>query len=157
MTLDLENFEEVKIKGETLYKSLDCIKSPYLKKDVCFNSQGLEHLKFKRIRQSRAQQDQYMRFKLLHLAPKVIEKSSTLQGVMETKSFEKVRRHGRTDNIMREVTYYEFIAVIDKVRVKVIIKEVQDSQPIFWSIIPFWGVDKQNNRRKLHSGYPAED
>jgi len=157
MSLDLENFEEVKLKGEELYKNLDCISTPYLKKDVCFNSQGLEHLKFKRPRQARPRQDQYMRFKLLHLAPKVLEKSNTLQGIMETKSFERIRRKNKTETVALEATYYEFIAVIEDVRVKVIVKEVQDSQPIFWSIIPFWGVDKQNKRRKLHSGYPAED
>ena len=149
MSLDLENFQEVKLKGEELYKSLDCIHSPFLKKDICFNSQGLEHLKFKRPRQSRPQQDQYMRFKLLHLAPKILEKSSTLQGVMETKGFEKIRRHSRTDTIAMEIKYYEFIAVIEEVRVKVIVKEIYGSLPIFWSIIPFWGVDKEKKKEKV--------
>ena len=122
MSLNLENLEEVKLKGEELYKNLNCIRSPYLKKDVHFNAQGLEHLKFKDLRKARSRQDQYMRFKLLYLAPKVLEKSSTLQGVMETKGFERIRRHSRTDTIAMEITYYEFIAVIEEVRVKVIVK-----------------------------------
>jgi hypothetical protein len=157
MSLNLENFEEVRLKGEEVYKSLTFIRSPFLKKDVHFNAQGLEHLKFKDVRKARPRQDQYMRFKLIHLAPKVLEKSNTLQGIMETKGFEKIRSNNRTERILKEITYYEFIAVIEEVRVKVIVKEAHDVQPVFWSIIPYWGVDKENKRRKLHSGYPSKD
>ncbi len=157
MTLEIENFEEVKIKGEAFYETIKEVNCPYLKNKVHFNASGLEHLKFKGIRKARPQQDQYMRLKLLHLAPEVIKMSHTLQGIWETKQFERVRMHSRTENILKEVTYYEFVAVIEKVRVKIIVKQVEKRQPIFWSIIPHWGIDKATSKRKLHSGYPAED
>lgn len=158
MSLDIGNFEELKIKGESFYKNIDKVKCPYLKDNVHFNSQGLEHLKFKRRNKARPQQDQYMRFKLLHLAPEVIKQSHTLQGIWPTKHFERIRIHGRTENILKDVKYYEFIAVIENVRVKVIIKRILDENSYyFWSIIPYWGVDKNTSKKKLHSGYPEED
>jgi hypothetical protein len=158
MSLDIENFEEVKLKGESLYKSIGVIRCPYLKNEVHFNFQGLEHLKFKRRNKARPQQDQYMRFKLLYLAPEVIKNSHTLQGIWNTKHFEKVRVHNRTDAVMRDITYYEFVAVVEKVRVKVIVKKIiEENTCYFWSIIPYWGVDKNTSTKKLHSGYPEED
>lgn len=53
MSLDLENFEEVRIKGEEIYSNLKEIYCPYFKDKIYFNSQGIEHLKFKRQRQAR--------------------------------------------------------------------------------------------------------
>jgi hypothetical protein len=157
MTLEIENFEEVRLKGETFYEAIDSINCPYLKSKVHFNASGLEHLKFKGRGRARPQQDQYMRLKLLHLAPEVLKMSHTLQGIWETKKFERIRVHSRTDTLMRNITYYEFIAVIEKVRVKVIVKRIENGEPIFWSIIPHWGVDKNTSKKKLYSGYPEED
>ncbi|MCX6712263.1 MAG: hypothetical protein NT041_01060 [Candidatus Vogelbacteria bacterium] len=157
MSLDLENFEEVKIKGEDFYKTLDSVYCPYFKEKISFNVHGINHLKFKEERKARPQQDQYMRLKLIHLAPVVLKASATLQGIWETKSFEKVRIHSRTDIVLTKVTYYEFVAVIDQVRVKVIVKQIDDGEKFFWSIIPYWGVDKNTKKRKLYSGYPRED
>lgn len=157
MSLDLENFEEVRIKGEDFYKTLSEAHCPYFKEKVFFNAQGLEHLKFKQQRKARPQQDQYMRLNLLHLAPVVLRTSSTLQGIWDTKNFERVRVHGRTDIILKIVVYYEFVAVIEKIRVKVIVKQIENGQKFFWSIIPYWGIDKGTKKRKLHSGYPEED
>ena len=58
---------------------------------------------------------------------------------------------------MKDVTYYEFIAIMDNVRVKIIIKEVLGGEKYFWSIVPFWGIDKATSRRILHSGDPESD
>lgn len=157
MNGDIENFEEVAVKGEELYKTFSRIRCPYFESDVHFNAGGLEHLKFKRPRYARARHDQYMRFKLLHLVPEVLRLSRTVQGIWETKQFERVRIHNRTDTILKPVTYYEFIAVIKRVRVKIVIKQVENGQRFFWSIIPFWGVNKETKRRKLYGGNPEED
>lgn len=157
MTLEIENFDEVRLKGETFYETIDSVNCPYLKGKVHFNASGLEHLKFKRIRKARPRQDQYMRLKLLHLAPEVLKMSHTLQGIWETKQFERIRVHSRTESILKEVTFYEFVAVLEKVRVKVIVKRIENGSPVFWSIIPHWGVDKNTSKKKLYSGYPEED
>ena len=58
---------------------------------------------------------------------------------------------------MKEMIFYEFIAVLENVRVKVIVKEILGGEKHFWSIIPFWGIDKASSKRILCSGNPAQD
>jgi hypothetical protein len=153
----LENFDEVKTKGEELYKSLQPIHCPYFKDKIHFTSEGLEHLKFKRRNVARPRQDQYMRFKLLKTVPTILENSKTLQGMNENKEFVTERIHNRTDTVLRNVTYYEFIAVVERIRVKIIIRRIEQSVYTFWSIIPFWGNISLTNKRRLHSGNLIED
>ena len=132
ITFTEEQFREVKEKGEALYKSLDCVYCPYLKEKVSFGAKGLEHLKFKRREKARPERDQYMRFKLIHLAPEILRASHTLQGICETNKFERIRVHNRTDAILKPVAYYEFIAVVKRNRVRVIVKQIDDGQKFFW-------------------------
>lgn len=152
-----QQFEEIKSKGEELYKTLGEVYCPYLKETVSFSAQGLQHLKFKQRERVRFEQDQYMRFKLIHLAPEVLKLSHTVQGILKTKVFERIRINNRTDIMLRPVVYYEFIAVIKRNRIKVIVKQVGDGKIIFWSIIPFWGMNKDTMTRLLHDGIPEED
>ncbi|MFA4891598.1 MAG: hypothetical protein WC604_04625 [Candidatus Gracilibacteria bacterium] len=152
-----EQFKEIKEKGEQFYKLLHEIYCPYFKEKVSFGARGLEHLKFKRYQKTRPEQDQYMRFKLLYLAPEVLKSSHTLQGILETKKFERIRMHGRTDTVLKPVRYYEFIAVLKRNRVKVIVKQIDDGCKFFWSIIPFWGMNEETMSRILHNGVPEED
>ena len=152
-----EEFKQVKEKGEDLYKSFDQVYCTYFKEEVSFGAQGLEHLKFKRREKARPDKDQYMRFKLLYLAPEILKSSHTLQGILETKKFERVRVHSRTDTILKLVIYYEFIAVMKRNRVRVIVKQIDGGQKFFWSIVPFWGMNIKTMARILHDGIPEED
>ena len=152
-----EQFREIKTKGEQFYKSLHEVYCPYFKEKVSFRSQGLEHLKFKSRKKARLEQDQYMRFKLLHLVPEILKLSHTLQGILETKKFERIRMHSRTEMILKLIRYYEFIAILKRNRVRVIVKQVENGQKFFWSIIPFWGMNMETMSRILHDGIPEED
>jgi len=152
-----QQFKEVKEKGEELYKALDEVYCPYFKEKISFGAQGLEHLKFKRREKARLEKDQYMRFKLLHLAPEILKSSHTLQGIFETKKFERIRVHSRTDTIAKPVSYYEFIAVLKRNRVRIIVKQIDGGQKFFWSIVPFWGMNVETMDRILHDGTPEED
>lgn len=153
----IENFDEIVAQGEEMYKTFSSIRCPYLESEVHFNAQGLEHLKFKRPRQARSRHDQYMRFKLLKLAPDVLKLSRTVQGIWETKHFERVRVHNRTDIVLKPVVYYEFVAILNRIRIKVVVKQIDSGEKFFWSIIPFWGMNKETKKRKMHSGNPEED
>ena len=44
-----------------------------------------------------------------------------------------------------------------KVRVKVIVKQIDGGEKFFLSIIPFWGVDKKTGNRVMHTGNPEND
>ena len=148
-----KDFNEIKEKAEKLYKTIGKVKCPYLKEKVAFNVRGLKHLKFKSDQQARIKIDQYSRLKLLHLAPQILEKSYTLQGIWRTKQFEE-QKTNKTNNkwkhIMKDVVFYEFIAVLDNIRLKVIVKEVVGGEKHFWSIIPYWGINKATGKRILH-------
>ena len=85
MLEDIENFEEVRERGEESYKSFLPTYCPYFKDKVHFTASGLEHLKFKRRNVARPRQDQYMRFKLLKVVLTILSDSKTLQGLYENK------------------------------------------------------------------------
>jgi hypothetical protein len=154
---DKSDFEKVKNNAEIFYNSIGEVYSPYFKEKIAFNAKGWEHLKFKRREKPRLPQDQYMRFRLISLAVEIIKSSHTLQGIWETSKFERIRINSRTENIFKPVNYYEFIAVIKRNRVKLILKRINGGQIFFWSLIPFWGMDKSTMSRILHDGFPDED
>jgi hypothetical protein len=158
LTFTKEEFEKIKKNAEEFYKSItngvDC---PYFKEKVVFNSKGLEHLKFLRKNHARTRQDQFMRLKLLYLAPKVIGLSRTIQGISESFGFELMRSNASNEKVLKPVYYYEFVAVLEDRRVRVVVKQVENGPKYFWSIIPFWKIDKKNNKRRMCYGNPEED
>lgn len=154
---DEEDFQKIKGSSENFYKTIGDIYCPYFKEKIAFNIKGLKHLKFKSDRQARPQKDQYSRLKLIQLAPEVLKQSHTLQGIWQVKRFEVQKTNSRWEHIMKDVIYYEFIAVTNNVRIKVIIKEILGGEKHFWSVIPFWGIDKATGKRTLHSGNLESD
>lgn len=152
-----KNFQKMKEESEARYKSFDEVYCPYLKENVIFNAKGLEHLKFKAKNHARSRDDQFMRLKLLHLAPEVLGLSKTVQGVSEGNVFEIQRTNQRNESVLVSATYYEFIAVLKKVRVRIIVKSINNAPKYFWSIIPHWKVDKTTRKRKIHNGDPETD
>jgi hypothetical protein len=147
-----EEFDAIKASGEELYKTLDSVYCPYFKAKIAFNTKGLEHLKFKNRGTTRLPQDQFMRFKLIKLAPLILGASGTVQGIEEVKKFEPVRIHSRTESVLLPVNYYEFTAVIKRNRAKIIVKQVDTGEMYFWSLIPFWGMNTETMQRILHDG-----
>lgn len=153
-----EEFEKLKQNAEKLYKSItEGVLCPYFAEKIYFNAKGLEHLKFSRKNHARPRQDQYMRLKLLHLAPRVLGLSKTIQGISERNGFELIRSHARNEMLPKFSTYYEFVAIIDKFRVRVVIKQIENGPKYFWSIIPFWKYDDKKKARRMCYGNPEED
>lgn len=155
MQINETSFDFVKLRGEELYKSFEPLRCPYFNELVYFNTQGLKHLKYKSDSIDRLTQDQYMRFKLLHLAPIILKLTRTLQGFSSRKGFERVRHSGKTQWIAVERRYFEFIAIIDSVRVRVIMKQIDGGQLFFWSLIPYWNGAGEN--KIMDFGNPEED
>ena len=154
---DEQDFEEVKAKAEALYAAVDAVYCPYFGKEVVFNAKGWEHVKFKGRDRARSRHDQYVRFKLFPLAQEVLQKSHTVQGIWKTKKFEPHKTNSRWEHILKEIVFHEFIAVLENVRLKVVVKETREEERYFWSVIPFWKVDATNSKRVLHSGNPESD
>ena len=106
---------------------------------------------------SRARKDQYMRLRLIHLAPKVIRLSNTLQGISEIREFVRKKINNRWEKVLTNVVYYEYIAILEGIRIRIVVKTVLGGQKIFWSIIPYWRMDRQRNKRLLTEGRPETD
>lgn len=151
-----EEFKRVRQQAETIYSALGQIRCPYFPASVHFNTDGFRHLLFKSWNRGRDRRDQFMRLKHIVRAPEILRLSRTVQGMQETHEWQRQHRHGRWEKLLVSVTYYEFIALLDKRRFKVVVKQLQNGPLIFWSLIPFWRQTEQG-RRIMHDGDPAED
>lgn len=153
MNIDLKKFEKIKEESLEFYNSLGEIKCPYFNDKVSFNTKGIQHLRFKAFNKTRPIQDQYMRLKLLKYAPEIIKKTNTLQEICQKKNFERIQINSRWEQKAIEVNYYGFVAIMDEVRIKIIVKETTGGEKYFWSIIPCWKQDKEIlNKKILHEG-----
>jgi len=158
MEINQNEFDEIKEQAEEFYKNIKETWCPYFQGIVAFNSKGLDHIKFYEWNKARPIKEQYMRLKLIKLAPEIIKKSHTLQEFFGTKRFERQKINSRWERRAVMVKYYAFVAISSnlKVKVKIIVKEIEGGNKFFWSIIPFWKVkkDKFNDQYKkiLHKG-----
>lgn len=164
MEVSVDKFKRTKEEAEESYKKIGEIRCPYFKEKIAFNTKGLEHLKFKDKNKARLMIDQYIRLKLLRLAPYVIENSHTLQEFFETKRLEKQKINSRWENRLIEVKYYGFVAIINGARIKIIVKQITGGNKFFWSLIPFWKNNQKNsgnnnlpNKKILHAGDMESD
>lgn len=144
------DLQRIKDKAEKTYKETQPILCPYFKGTVNFNARGLDHIKFKEWNKPRYKFDQYLRLKLFYLVPEILRSSHTVQGIWKRKEWVRQKRHGKWEKVPKDVSYYEFVAVIGKVRIKVVVKEVSGGQRFFWSIIPFWKMNEITKERKLY-------
>jgi len=151
-----DEFVYVLRRAQEFYHGLVRVRCPYFQADVKFNAQGFEHLRRKSWNRGRERRDQFMRFKYLVHAPQILQLSRTVQGIQETHDWERQRKHGRWEKLLVPVTYYEFVAVLDGRRFKVIVKQLPGGEWIFWSLIPFWRQSEAGTR-VLHEGKPATD
>jgi hypothetical protein len=161
MDFTFDKFNEVKHEAEDSYNKIGVVYCPYFKENIHFNAKGFDHLIFKSWNRARLADDQFSRLRHLKLAPEIVSQSKTLQGVWPTQKFERVKKKdGRWKKQLKLITYYEFIAVMEshgsKVRVKIIVKQIEGGEKFFFSIIPFWGVNKKGDRI-MHSGDPEND
>ena len=155
MKIDQEKFKETKLEAERFYKKISEVYCPYFKENISFNAKGLDHIKFKSWNKTRLVKDQYLRLKFLYLAPEVIKKSHTLQEFRETKNFERQKINSRWERRMVGVRYYAFVAILKGIRIKIIIKEIENSRKFFWSIYPYWKQKKDmngQNKKILYDG-----
>lgn len=159
MEISTEKFNQAKEIAEEFYRAVGEVHCPYFQEKVVFNAKGLEHLKFKDRQKARIITDQYVRLRLLKLAPEIIKKSHTLQEFFETNKFEKVNSNSKWQYKMVRVCYYGFVAIINEARIKIIIKQIEGGNKFFWSLIPFWKIDKKNreNKKILHRGDMEND
>ena len=137
-----KDFDKVRESAEAWYATVSEVHCPYLERKVAFNHKGIAHIKFKRDGIIRHRADQYVRLKHIRYAQRILERSRTLQDYRKGRGVELSKdEHGKYVAI-QQVTYHCFIAIVvhesEMKRFKVVVKQVGNGQPYFWSIIPFW-------------------
>ncbi len=126
------------INFEKFYKSIGKVFCPYFNEYVFFTELGYEHLRFKNKNTARTMRDRQMRTSLIPTAIKIISLSSTLQGKSSRNRFEERFVNNRKEVALRYVQYFEFMAVINDKKTKVVVKQIENQELIFLSIIPLY-------------------
>jgi hypothetical protein len=161
MEFSIDKFNEVKHNAEDFYNNIGSVHCPYFGEEVYFNTKGFDHLIFKDWNRTRVVNDQFSRLRHLSVAPEIIRQSKTLQGLWKTQKLERIKRKEGWIKVLKLIYYYEFIAVVDshgsKIRVKIIVKQIDGGEKFFLSIIPFWGTNKNTGERILCNGNPEND
>lgn len=152
----IKHFEKTKKDAEDFYRTIGSVHCPYLKAKISFNAKGLDHIKMKSWNKSRLISDQYMRLKFIKLVPTLLNSSGTLQEHHERQVMERVKTTGKWQFIMKPVTYYGFVAIHNNTKIKIVVKKIENGQPYFWSVIPFWKTKKdelaQEIKKVFHEG-----
>ncbi len=124
--------------NEKFYKEIVKTPCPYFKDDIHFSNEGFEHLRFKNYFTPRSNKDSAMRFSLLPSAIKIINSSHTLQGFTTRYRFEYRFINSRKERALLFIKYYEFIAILNERKMKVIVKQIENGRKSFLSIIPLF-------------------
>ncbi|KKP92058.1 MAG: hypothetical protein UR94_C0006G0017 [Parcubacteria group bacterium GW2011_GWA2_36_10] len=158
---DLSNYEKLKADADNYYNGINNkIHSPIFNEYISFNAEGFNHIIYKNSRTERERPSQIMRFKLLPLACKLVQLSTTFQEYEETIKNFNVKRHKKRVSISQSVKYWGIIAIIDSRKIKVILRKIGENGKIhFWSIVPAWTTNKYRDVKFITTmkGSPEED
>ncbi|KKT28040.1 MAG: hypothetical protein UW12_C0009G0001 [Parcubacteria group bacterium GW2011_GWF1_43_9] len=154
MEISDEKFNKVRQIAEQEYNKIAKVRCPYFDDFVHFNTIGFEHLLFKEWNKTRTRVEQYMRLRLLKLAPAIITASHTLQDYDEKNVFVRQKTNSQWTQKMKLVKYYGFVAIINEARIKIIVKEIVGGAKFFYSLYPCWKVTKNNDQKRkiLYTG-----
>ncbi len=122
--------KELKFVARKFFKEHKTVSCPaFSDEEITFNSKALSHLFYKGAskKSSRPIKEIEARVKLLPSALKVL---SVMPLAQEENTL--VNREGKI------CIYWAFEAVIDKRRIKVIVRQVGRGKKHFWSVIPAW-------------------
>jgi len=157
---DVSHYEKLRNDSQKYYSSISHLKSPALKEFVSFKSEGFNHIVYKNSNNERDRKSQILRFKLLPLAKKLIEISTTHQEFEETIQEFAVKERKKKVRKSKVVSYWGIIAIINGRKIKVILRKIGDDGDIhFWSVIPSWSTNKFRDVKLFSTmkGDPKED
>lgn len=160
MEIPKERLEVIRAEAKRSYSAVGPLFCPYLNDIVHFRNDGFEHLLFKRKDKPRSPAEQYTRLRLLPLAEEVIRKSHTLQEYSQQTTTVRQQSANRWEKKAKAVNYYVFTAIIrPRVRIKVVVREIEGGAKHFYSLFPSWRVETDANgklTKALYSDDPAD-
>ena len=116
------------------------IRSPVFK-TVSLTSDGFMHLIYhdRFLKKKRTKEAQIQRFHLLQHTRSIIESMGYYQEYLEQYQTVMVRMKKHRSEQNKLVRYWGFVAVINnRIRVKLVLRQIGDGHIHFWSIIPYW-------------------
>ncbi len=144
----LQNYSEIRKYSKELYDTFSKVFSPALGQYIHFTSNGFNHLIYKSAKKERDKKTQILRFDLIKRAKIILERSTTFQEFEEEMEYTRVNRYGKYQSVNLVVKYWGFVAIIDRFRVKVVVRQVGNSKAEFYSVIPAW-ITKQYRDMKI--------
>jgi hypothetical protein len=141
-SFDQTKYEKIKGQAHNFFQNNQKIQSAALG-TVRLTSDGFLHLIWKGAvgHKKRDWKNQLKRFDLLRYLKPILTGMSHYQEYQEIIQTIKIKRQSTTLLEQRKVSYWGFVAVIEnKIRIKVILKQIDGGHIVFWSIIPFWNT-----------------
>lgn len=133
------------IDYKIFYKSLKPIYCEAVHDFVSFNSNGYNHIKYKRDGTWRTKDHQKQRLELLPIAIKLIGLTTTFQEFEKAIKNKVVKIENIEKSYDNKITYWGIIAIIDNRKIKVVLRRIGHSKIHFWSIIPSWNTSKKRD------------
>lgn len=144
----VNDYHEIRANAAELYASFKKVYCPAIAGDIHFTSEGFNHLIYERARKERDKKTQILRFDMLDKAKFTLKTSTTYQEYEENMESRKVNRYGKLISMNVIVRYWGFVAVVNRFRVKVVVRQVGNGKMEFQSVIPAWYI-KQYRAIKL--------
>jgi hypothetical protein len=120
-----------------LYRSYTPLRCPALGDFVHFTSEGFNHLVYKG-KKERDPRVRSMKFKLLPKARYLLGLSTTFQEYEETYQSVTLKKRGSRVTESKIVKYWGFVALIDRTRLKTVVRQIGEGKKEFYSVIPAW-------------------
>jgi len=145
----VKEYAEIKKKVAELYATFGSVLCPALgDQRIYFTSEGFNHLVYKAPKKPRDERVQILRFDMLEKAKFILESSTTYQEYDEIIVNKKVNRRRKWIDRNVVIRCWGFIAIVNKFRVKVIVRQEGNGKLEFQSVIPAWFI-KQYRDIKL--------
>jgi hypothetical protein len=157
---DISNYEKIKEDSKRFYDQIGKVICPAFGQEVIFTSEGFNHLVYKNDRRERDKNVQIMKFKLLPLAQKLVNLTTTYQEYEESLQEFRIKKFKKVVQETKVIKYWGIIAILENRKFKVVIRKIGDNgQFSFWSVIPAW-ITSQYRDIKFRStmkGDPKDD
>ncbi len=128
-------------EADEYYKTINFVTCPAFEGErVYFTSEGFNHIIYRGNKIERERRAQLTRFKLINLAKKLLEKTTTVQECEEYSNIVKVFHNKRKEFTPLKTKDWGFVGVIGNTRIKVVVRRIGNGSRKFHSVIPYWNT-----------------
>jgi len=143
-----ERPEDLKAKAEATYAAVGHIVSPALGgMKVHFTSDGFHHLLNTKNRYPRPQEEWVTKLKFLPHAIELLTIATTYQEYDVRRENVRVKKKKKKVMCMTEIHYWGIIGIVQKKKVRVVVRKVGNGQYQFCSVMPCWNISRHNGHK----------